>query len=103
MKEELEWDGTYYGNRYSFAFPSPDCKAATKKKKSTVEKNVYASQNHSHHVKENRPPGEKKNGYTPFLERPPRNMSMKSRWEKLEYFEGLDLDYTSVLGYCLET
>lgn len=25
--------GTYYGNRYSFAFPSPDCDAATKKKK----------------------------------------------------------------------
>lgn len=40
----MEWDSTYYGNRYSFAFPSPDCKAATKKKKSTVEKNVYAGQ-----------------------------------------------------------
>lgn len=32
-KQTQGWGGgsTYYGNRYSFAFPSPDCDAATKK------------------------------------------------------------------------
>lgn len=36
-KGELEWDSTYYGNRYSFAFPSPDCKAANEEGKKKAQ------------------------------------------------------------------
>lgn len=36
---------TYYGNRYSFVFPSPDCNRSHKEEKAQVEKtNVYADQ-----------------------------------------------------------
>lgn len=35
---------TYYGNRYSFAFPSPDCNRSHKEEKAQVETNVYADQ-----------------------------------------------------------
>lgn len=35
---------TYYGNRYSFVFPSPDCNRSHKEEKAQVETNVYADQ-----------------------------------------------------------
>lgn len=35
---------TYYGKRYSFVFPSPDCKRSHKEEKAQVETNVYADQ-----------------------------------------------------------
>lgn len=35
---------TYYGNRYSFVFPSPDCNRSHKEEKAQVETNVYAGQ-----------------------------------------------------------
>lgn len=39
---------TYYGNRYSFVFPSPDCNRSHKEEKAQVETNVYADQPKAH-------------------------------------------------------